>query len=134
MKSWFSTVIEAFSLRPAAAQPAVTAPGWTLAAVATVLLVSVAPVRAAEPEVTVTIKDHRFMPEEVGVPAGVRLKLIVRNEDPTPEEFESYELNREKIVAGNGQITVYVGPLKAGTYPFFGEFNPKTAQGRVVAK
>jgi len=27
-----------------------------------------------------------------------------------------------------------VRALKPGTYPFFGEFNPKTAQGQIVAE
>ena len=90
--------------------------------------------QAADPEVTIIIKDHRFIPEEVEIPAGVKVKLIVRNEDATPEEFESYELNREKIIGGKGQGIVFVGPLKPGTYPFFGEFNPKTAQGRILVK
>jgi hypothetical protein len=58
----------------------------------------------------------------------------VVNEDPTPEEFEIHELNREKIVTGNGQITVPIGPLKPGRYPFFGEFHMDTAQGALIAK
>lgn len=80
------------------------------------------------------IKDHRFSPVELHVPAGKKVKLIVRNEDPTPEEFESYELNREKVIAGHSEGTVFIGPLEPGTYPFFGEFNPQTAQGKIIVK
>jgi hypothetical protein len=29
---------------------------------------------------------------------------------------------------------VYIGPLKAGKYPFFGEFNQATARGVVIAE
>jgi len=54
--------------------------------------------------------------------------LIVKNDDPTPEEFESTELRREKVVPGGQQVTVYIGPLKPGRYEFFGDFNPKTAR------
>jgi hypothetical protein len=57
----------------------------------------------------------------------------VHNQDPTPEEFESYELNREKIIPANSAAIVYIGPLSPGEYPFFGEFNPKTAQGVLIA-
>lgn len=67
------------------------------------------------------------------MPSGVRFKLIIENEDATPEEFESFELNREKVIMGNTKISVYIGPLKADTYPFFGEFNPETAQGKIIA-
>ena len=83
---------------------------------------------------TLRIKDNRFIPAQLVVPANTKFKLIVVNEDATPEEFESHELNREKIVTGKGKITVFLGPLKPGKYPFFGEFHPKTAQGVLIAK
>jgi len=85
-------------------------------------------------EFVINIKDHKFEPAEVKVPANEKVKLIVKNLDPTAEEFESHDLKREKIVKGNGEIKVVVGPLKPGRYNFFGEFNPKTAQGFVVAE
>jgi len=97
-------------------------------------LVSGSALAADAKEITLRIKDHKFIPAELVVPANTKIKLIVVNEDPTPEEFESHELNREKIVTGNGKITVFIGPLKPGRYPFFGEFHQKTAQGVVVAK
>jgi len=82
----------------------------------------------------ISIKNHRFIPPELIVPAGVKIKLLVKNLDATPEEFESYTLNREKIIRGNGKAVIYIGPLKPGSYKFFGEFNQKTAQGVIVAK
>lgn len=89
---------------------------------------------AAEPEFNLVIKDHRFSPAELTVPAGRKVRLVVENKDPTPEEFESYELNREKVVPGNGRIVVFVGPLQPGKYEFFGEFNMATARGWLIAK
>mgnify|MGYP001070395433 FL=1 len=68
------------------------------------------------------------------MPAGKKVKLLVSNLDSTPEEFESHELNREKVIAGNGKATIYIGPLSPGRYPFFGEFNEKTARGVIVAE
>ena len=58
----------------------------------------------------------------------------MENQDPTPEEFESYDLNREKIVKGNAKITLFIGPLPPGVYAYFGEFNPETAQGKIIAE
>jgi hypothetical protein len=87
---------------------------------------------AAEPEIGIVIEGHRFTPAEVTAPAGQKLKLIVENRDKTPEEFESYSLNREKIVAAGTKAVVYVGPLKPGRYEFFGDFNPSTARGWLV--
>ena len=98
-------------------------------------LLSGGPTAAADmPSVVIVIKDHRFVPAEITVPAGKRIELIVENQDPTPEEFESNDLRREKIVPPKGKVSVWVGPLPAGTYSFFGEFNPKTAQGKLIAK
>lgn len=89
---------------------------------------------AATPEIEIEIKDHLFYPDVVIVPADTKVKLRIRNLDPTPEEFESYELNREKVIAGQSETVVFIGPLAAGEYPFFGEFFPKTAQGKVVVE
>lgn len=89
---------------------------------------------AAESEVLLVIKGHRFEPAEVKVPAGQRIKLIVHNQDTTPEEFESHVLNREKVIPAGTKATIYIGPLKPGRYPFVGEFNEATAKGVVVAE
>ena len=89
---------------------------------------------AAEPEFTIVIRNHRFEPAELKVPSGQRVKLVVDNQDGTPEEFESHSLNREKVIPGGKKATIYVGPLKPGRYNFFGEYNEKTAQGALVAE
>jgi hypothetical protein len=89
--------------------------------------------RAAEPDVNLVIEGHRFSPTEVTVPAGRKLRLVVENRDATPEEFESYALNREKIIAPGTKVTLFVGPLAPGRYAFFGDFNPATARGWLVA-
>lgn len=88
----------------------------------------------ADLEFGLTIKDHRFEPAEVRVPAGKKIKLIVNNQDATPEEFESHALNREKVIAPGGKATIFIGPLAPGKYPFVGEFNEKTARGAVIAE
>ena len=85
-------------------------------------------------EATLVISGHRFVPAEMTVPAGRKIKLTVVNNDASPEEFESYELNREKVVAGNGRIVVFVGPLSPGRYPYFGEFHMDTAKGTLIAE
>ena len=85
-------------------------------------------------EAKLAIRDHKFEPAELAVPAGAKVKLSIENKDATPEEFESHELNREKVVVGNGTITVFIGPLEAGRYPFFGDFHQETAQGVLVVK
>ncbi|MGA9334444.1 MAG: cupredoxin domain-containing protein [Rudaea sp.] len=86
------------------------------------------------PVFNLTIKNHQFAPTRLKVPSGTQFKVIVANQDPTPEEFESNDFNREKIVMPNASITVFIGPLKAGTYKFFGDFHQETAQGTLLVE
>lgn len=85
-------------------------------------------------EITIQIKDHKFIPSTVNVKANEKFKLIVENLDKTAEEFESNDLKKEKVVSGGKKITLIIAPLKAGEYPFFGEFHHETAKGVVIAK
>lgn len=89
---------------------------------------------AADLEISLTIKNHVFIPAEVKVPVGQKIKLVVDNQDDVAEEFESHELNREKLIAPKSRATIYVGPLKPGRYPFFGEFHDQTARGALIAE
>lgn len=93
-----------------------------------------APTLAETPEFALSIKDHAFTPAELTVPADTKIALRVKNEDASAEEFESHDLNREKIIKGGKEAVIKLGPLKPGTYKFFGEFHPKTAQGVLVVK
>ena len=106
--------------------------------VATFVLIaalSIAPARAADDDTfAIAIQDHRFNPSELVVPAGKKIKLVIENRDATPEEFESHDLNREKVIAGKSSATIWIGPLKPGRYSFVGEYNEATARGVIVAK
>lgn len=81
-----------------------------------------------------SIKDHRFQPTELKAPANTPITLVVRNLDPTPEEFESKTLRIEKVVAGNAEITFKLRPLAPGRYRFYGDFNEATAEGAIVVE
>ena len=89
---------------------------------------------AAQDAYVITIQDHRFSPAELTIPARTKVKIIVENQDATPEEFESYDLNREKVVTGKGKFTLYLGPLNPGKFKYFGDFHPNTAQGIIIVK
>jgi hypothetical protein len=79
-----------------------------------------------------TIKDHLFSPATLYVPAGEKIKLVIHNQDPTPEEFESFSLNREKVILGQSKGVVFVGPLLPGEHAFVGEYHPDSARGQIV--
>ncbi|HUN49863.1 MAG TPA: cupredoxin domain-containing protein [Candidatus Sulfotelmatobacter sp.] len=98
-------------------------------------LLAAAPARADEPTaISVTIKDHRFAPAEIHVPAGKPTVLTIKNEDATPEEFDSSALKVEKVIGGGAHGTLRLRPLGPGRYPFMGEYHSDTAKGVVVAE
>lgn len=96
-------------------------------------LAAAGPSLAAD-DLSLTIRDHKFEPATIEVPAGKRVKLTIVNADKTAEEFESHDLHVEKIIPGGQTISVYVGPLEPGTYGFFGEMHQDSAKGQLVAK
>ena len=85
-------------------------------------------------EAQLTLSNHVFDPQELTVPAGKKIKLTVINKDATAAEFESSDLDREKVIAANGQIFVFIGPLDPGTYGYFDDFHRDTTTGKIIAK
>ncbi|RYE06174.1 MAG: cupredoxin domain-containing protein [Rickettsiaceae bacterium] len=85
-------------------------------------------------EAEISIKDHKFHPENLEVPQKVKIRLTVKNLDDTIEEFDSIDLRREKIIPGHGQVHIVLAPLKPGIYNFVGEFHHETAKGCIVVK
>lgn len=96
--------------------------------------IAFAPALARADDITLTIKDHKFTPAEIKVPANKRVQLTVINDDATPEEFDSHDLKVEKVVPGKSKGIVRIGPLKPGRYNFIGEYHEATAKGVVVAE
>jgi hypothetical protein len=104
------------------------------AVLSTIAMVTAGGAAARADDYVLTIKDHRFTPAEIKVPANERVTITVINEDATAEEFDSGALKVEKVVAGNSKGTVRIGPLKPGRYSFIGEYNEATAKGTVIAE
>jgi hypothetical protein len=106
-----------------------------MSALLVVLLLAIPVAQAGErPVFSLTIKDHKFEPATLEIPADTKIELHVANADPTPEEFESTELGREKMIPGGQEAVIYVGPLNSGSYGFFGDFNQATAHGNIIVK
>ncbi len=85
-------------------------------------------------EAEVVIQNHRFVPDTIEVPRDTKIRLKVINQDDVVEEFESFALNREKMVPPGGSVIIFLPELKPGTYEFFGEFHESTAQGRIIVR
>jgi len=88
----------------------------------------------ADFEYTLVIRDHRFNPPELRVPAGKKIKLLIDNQDASAEEFESHELNREKVIPAKTKLPVFIGPLAPGRYPYYGDFHQQSANGVIIAE
>lgn len=105
-------------------------------ALATLLLpaaVALALPAKADDSAQITIRNHKFEPSTLTVKAGVKIKLTVTNAQAEAAEFESNELNREKVIPPGASATIYIGPLEPGSYGFFDDFHASTT-GRIVAK
>lgn len=85
-------------------------------------------------ERAIAIRAGKFYPETVEVPAGRKIRLVVTNEGPGPEEFESTPLKKETVLAEGVTRKIIIAPQDPGEYPFFGEFHLDTAQGRLVVR
>ena len=91
------------------------------------------PALADSPSLDLTIKNQAFTPATLTIPAGTRVEIRVHNQDAMPAEFESYDVNREKVIPGHSTVPLYVGPLKPGTYKFFNDFH-SASTGKLIVK
>ena len=110
------------------------ATGLILAMIAGALLVPPRALAADPPEIPLTIEKAQFQPAEVRVKSGTPFVLVITNKDSTAEEFESKQLRVEKVIPGDKTVRLRMPGLKAGTYPFVGEFHEATAKGKIIAE
>ncbi len=130
--AWLATLLVMVGLSRVVGRP--RARPVVVAAIALSALLPMGKQARAEDVPTLVFRHHRFEPSRIEVPAHVKFRLQVKNTDDTADEFESVDLNREKLVAPGQTITVFLGPLDPGEYKFFGDFHQDTAQGVMIAK
>ena len=131
LAAWLATLALLWILTRVASRPKTR---HFAAAVVLIAVMLAAPAARADEPATLVFRNHRFEPNRLEVPAHMKFKLLVKNADDTAEEFESVQLNREKLVTAGQTITVFLGPLEPGEYKVFGDFHQDTAQGVLVAK
>jgi hypothetical protein len=88
--------------------------------------------RAQDAVVEITVKGHRFEPEEPHAPANRPFTIRIRNLYSTAMEFESVRLRVEKVVAPNTEGVINVRALSPGRYEFFDDFHKQTRGTLVV--
>jgi heme/copper-type cytochrome/quinol oxidase subunit 2 len=90
--------------------------------------------QGADDNFELSLNEHKFTPSELTVPADKRIKLTIKNLDASAAEFESHNFKAEKVVPAGGEASLYIGPLKAGTYMFFDDFHEDQTKGTLIAK
>ena len=134
MVAWAATLLLLITLSRVIGRPKKSALPMAVATVLGGLMAGIVPAKADDNVFALEFTKHRFVPDHLTVPANVKFKVMVKNNDDTADEFESTDLNREKLVAPGQTITVFLGPLTPGDYKFFGDFHQDTAQGVITAK
>jgi len=97
-------------------------------------LTAATPAVADDPVFAIEFKDGVITPSTLEVPANTRFKIEIRNTGTTPAEFESAELQREKVVGPGANSFVVIRSLDPGEYSFFDDFHPDTPPGKLIAK
>jgi plastocyanin len=109
-------------------------PHTALLATLLVAAMAAAPALATAEDHTIalTVTDTGFAPVEVEAPAGGRVRIEITNKSSGAIEFESFELNRERVIQVGQTVSVYVTGLSAGRYAFFDDFHQERKGTLVV--
>ncbi len=84
-------------------------------------------------DTTITLKDDGFSPANLVIAADKKVEITVKNATAKSMEFESDDLDREKVIPAGKDAKITVGPLKAGSYSYFNEFH-EDSKGTITAK
>ena len=88
----------------------------------------------APQEIPLLIEKNRFQPDVIKVKAGTPFVLVITNKDKGPEEFDMAQPRIEKVIPAGKTIKLKMPALKAGKYPFVGEYHSDTAKATIVAE
>lgn len=95
-------------------------------------LLAAATAYAQETSLSVSVKDHRFQPQQLTARANVPISIRVRNLDSERMEFESTNPSVEKVIGGKSEAVVKIKPLAPGRYEFYDDFNQQATMTLVV--
>lgn len=90
--------------------------------------------RGEDPVVELRFENHRFIPQTISVPANRSFRIKVINASKETIEFESFKLNRERVVGPGETIIVILPGLSPGRYDFYDDFHQDVPEGEIVAK
>jgi len=106
----------------------------TLATLLEVACLAPAISAAGETKSALTYNNGAFEPATLTVAANEPVKLTVTNTSDAAIEFESFELNRERVVLPGKTIVVLLPKLEPGEYHFFDDFHRDRSQGTITVR
>jgi len=104
---------------------------------AVILVAIYQPVRAEKSApivIEINFNHHQFTPQKIEISAGQSVVIRVVNASQERIEFESFKLNREKVVEPGRTVTVHLPALAPGSYDFFDDFHDDVPEGVIVAR
>jgi len=88
----------------------------------------------ADDAIELRFENRKFIPQTLNVPANRPFKIKIVNAGKEAIEFESFKINREKVVGPGETVTINVPALKMGSYDFYDDFHRDVPEGTIVAK
>jgi hypothetical protein len=95
---------------------------------------AVASAAPADDVIELRFENRKFSPQTITVPANRAFKIKVVNTSKEAIEFESFKINREKVIGPGETVTINIPALKAGSYDFYDDFHRDVPEGTIVAK
>jgi len=90
--------------------------------------------RGDDTVIELRFENRRFTPQTITVPANQAVTLRITNVSKEPIEFESFKLNREKVVGPGETVVVRLPALRPGSYDFYDDFHQDVPAGSIIAK
>jgi hypothetical protein len=90
--------------------------------------------RGDDTVIELRFENRSFMPQTITVPANQPVTLRITNASKEAIEFESFKLNREKVVGPGETIIVRLPALRPGSYDFYDDFHQDVPAGSIIAK
>ena len=78
-------------------------------------------------------ENHRFAPQTITVPTNRPFRIKVINASNETIEFESFKLNRERVIGPGETAIVNVPALSPGRYDFYDDLHQDVPEGVVIA-
>ena len=89
---------------------------------------------AVDTVIELRFENRRFIPQAITAPANLPFKIKITNASKEAIEFESFKLNRERVVGPGESLIIPIPALRPGTYDFYDDFHRDVPDGTITVK